>query len=78
MLTLQGGRTLCDAQVGAIQHLVASSVPGLAADDVSIVDQSGRLLSRDGGDPASDASERQIAIQAKMEARYLRGRCASC
>jgi flagellar M-ring protein FliF len=73
MLTLQGGRTLSDGQVGAIQHLVASSVPGLAADDVSIVDQSGRLLSRDSGDPASDASERQIAIQAKMEARYLEG-----
>jgi flagellar M-ring protein FliF len=70
MLTLQGGRRLSDGQVAAIQHLVASSVPGLAADDVSIVDQSGRLLSRDAGDPASDASERQIAIQAKMEARY--------
>lgn len=71
MLTLMGGRALSDAQVAAIQHLVASSVPGLSPDDVSIVDQTGRLLSRDGGDPASDASERQIAIQAKTEARYL-------
>ncbi len=70
MLTLQGGRSLSDAQVGAIQHLVASSVPGLSPDAVSIVDQSGRLLSRDGGGGAGDASERQIAIQARMEARY--------
>ncbi|WP_156680337.1 flagellar basal-body MS-ring/collar protein FliF [Sphingomonas profundi] len=73
MLTLMGGRSLSDAQVAAMQHLVASSVPGLAPDAVSIVDQTGQLLSRDGGDPASDASERQIAIQAKMEARYQEG-----
>ncbi len=66
MLTLMSGRTLSDAQV-------ASSVPGLSPDAVSVVDQTGRLLSRDSGDPASDASERQIAIQAKMEARYQEG-----
>jgi len=70
MLTLNGGRTLGDAQVAAIAHLVASSVPGLSPDDVSIVDQSGRLLSRPPGDAASEASDRQIAIQQKVEARY--------
>ncbi|MDX3884486.1 MULTISPECIES: flagellar basal-body MS-ring/collar protein FliF [Sphingomonas] len=70
MLQLQPGRSLGDAQVKAIAHLVASSVPGLSAEGVSIVDQSGKLLSGGGGDAATDASERQIDIQAKMESRY--------
>ncbi|SNS84763.1 flagellar M-ring protein FliF [Sphingomonas laterariae] len=70
MLQLQSGRSLGDAQVKAITHLVASSVPGLSPDDVSIVDQTGKLLSGAGGDAVTDASERQIEIQAKMEQRY--------
>jgi flagellar M-ring protein FliF len=71
MLKLNSGRTLADNQVAAIAHLVASSVPGLSPDEVSIVDQSGRLLSGAGGDPATRASERQIDLQQKSEARYL-------
>jgi flagellar M-ring protein FliF len=70
MLKLQPGRTLTDAQVGAIASLVASSVPGLAADAVSIVDQSGRLLSRGAGDAASAAADRQVSLQAQVETRY--------
>lgn len=70
MLQLQPGRSLGDSQVKAISHLVASSVPGLSPDDVSIVDQSGKLLSGGSGDAATDASERQIEIQGKMEQRY--------
>jgi flagellar M-ring protein FliF len=67
MLTLQSGRTLSEAQVRAIGHLVASSVPGLAADQVSIVDQSGALLSgREGAD------DRQLAAQAQVEDRARR------
>ncbi|MDE2042374.1 MAG: flagellar M-ring protein FliF [Alphaproteobacteria bacterium] len=45
MLTLRAGQSLSPGQVGAIRHLVASSVPGLTADAVSVVDQSGELLS---------------------------------
>ncbi|WP_129794318.1 flagellar basal-body MS-ring/collar protein FliF [Sphingosinicella sp. CPCC 101087] len=72
MLTLVPGRTLGDAQVQAIVHLVASSVPGLAPDGVSVVDQTGRLLSREGMDGASAASERQITIQSAIEESYRR------
>ena len=71
MLRLRAGRALSDAQVQAIVHLVASSVPGLAPDGVSVVDQTGRLLSRSGGDAATGASERQIEIQSRIEARYM-------
>ncbi|MFN3944670.1 MAG: flagellar basal-body MS-ring/collar protein FliF [Allosphingosinicella sp.] len=71
MLTLVNGRTLGDGQVQAIVHLVASSVPGLSPDGVSVVDQNGRLLSRDGSG-LSGASDRQVAMQSAVEERYRR------
>ncbi|WP_165324536.1 flagellar basal-body MS-ring/collar protein FliF [Rhizorhabdus phycosphaerae] len=71
MLRLRAGRTLSDSQVQAIVHLVASSVPDLSPDGVSVVDQAGRLLSSSGSDPLSQASTRQVDIQTKMEQRYL-------
>jgi len=49
LLNLFPGRTLSDSQVSAISWLVASSVPELQADNVSIVDQNGRLLSLPAG-----------------------------
>ncbi|WP_106639008.1 flagellar basal-body MS-ring/collar protein FliF [Allosphingosinicella vermicomposti] len=70
MLTLAAGRALSDAQVQAIVHLVASSVPGLAPDGVSVVDQNGRLLSGAGGNGAVAESERQVEVQDKIENRY--------
>ena len=69
MLTLAPGRTLGDNQVQAIVNLVASSVPGLAAEGVSVIDQNGRLLSRSGGDGGSGVSERQLAVQTQVEDR---------
>nr|WP_047169455.1 flagellar basal-body MS-ring/collar protein FliF [Sphingomonas sp. Y57] len=71
MLRLRAGRALSDSQVQAIVHLVASSVPNLSPDGVSIVDQAGRLLSASGSDPMSQASTRQVDIQSKIEQRYL-------
>lgn len=68
MLTLVPGRTLGEGQIQAIVHLVSSSVPNLAPDGVSVVDQNGRLLSREGASGA--ASERQLAVQTAIEDRY--------
>lgn len=68
MLRLRAGRSLSDSQVQAIVHLVASSVQNLSPDGVSVVDQAGRLLSASGADSASN---RQVDIQSKIEARYL-------
>jgi len=70
MLTLAAGRTLGENQVQAIVNLVASSVPGLSPEGVSVVDQNGRLLSNAGGDGASGASERQLSVQTQIEDRY--------
>ncbi|MCE2746676.1 MAG: flagellar M-ring protein FliF [Burkholderiales bacterium] len=44
VLNLFGSRTLSEPQINGIVHLVASSLPGMNPEDVSIVDQSGRLL----------------------------------
>ncbi|HWI86132.1 MAG TPA: flagellar basal-body MS-ring/collar protein FliF [Sphingomonas sp.] len=68
MLTLRQGRALSDGQTQAIVNLVASSVPGLSADNVSVVDQGGHLLSRKGGDGGAD---RQMELQARTEQRYV-------
>jgi flagellar M-ring protein FliF len=67
MLTLQTGRTLSEAQVRAISHLVASSVPGLAAEQVSIADQSGALLSQ-----RATTDDRNLELQDQIEARARR------
>lgn len=67
MLRMARGRQMSDGQVGAIASLVAASVPGLAIDDVRIVDQHGRLLSELGGEDAD-----RLELQARMEAK-LRG-----
>ncbi len=69
MLTLRAGRTLGDGQVQAIIHLVSASVSGLSPDDVSVVDQSGRLLSHAAGQ-GDDGTDRQVALQTKIEDRY--------
>jgi flagellar M-ring protein FliF len=66
-LTLAQGRVLDAGQVEAIVHLVSSSVPGLAQSDVSVIDQSGRLLSRGDEDDAGQLSERQLRHRVEVE-----------
>lgn len=45
LLNLRAGRSLDAQQVGAVVHLVASSVPDLPTANVTVVDQNGNLLS---------------------------------
>jgi flagellar M-ring protein FliF len=44
LVNLYAGRSLDAKQVGAIAHLVSSSVPELTANNVTVVDQAGNLL----------------------------------
>ncbi|MEJ5211122.1 MAG: flagellar basal-body MS-ring/collar protein FliF [Burkholderiales bacterium] len=44
LLNLGGGRRLDPAQVAGIVHLVASSVPDLPPENVTVIDQNGNLL----------------------------------
>lgn len=68
MLSLQNGRTLSDGQVQAIRFLVASSVPGMSADQVSVIDQRGALLS----DTASSSDMKAFQLQTQIEDRFRR------
>ena len=68
MLTLQNGRSLSDGQVQAIRFLVASSVPGMNADQVQVIDQRGALLS----DGASNGDMKAFQLQTQVEDRFRR------
>lgn len=68
MLTLLNGRTLTDGQVQAIRFLVASSVPGMNAEQVSVIDQRGALLS----DTATSSDMKAFQLQTQMEDRFRR------
>lgn len=68
MVKLQAGRALSDAQVSSIVNLVASSVPGMKPDDVTIVDQMGALLSKPGA--GSDSNDAAVRYQRQVEQKY--------
>ena len=63
------GRVVSQSQVQAILNLVASSVPYLSLDDVSIVDQMGSLLSDDEVSGLLEATE-QADFKRKLEEEY--------
>jgi flagellar M-ring protein FliF len=56
--------------VAAIVHLVASSVPELAATDVTLVDQAGTLLNSPDENAEQAASTRQFGYTRKLEESY--------
>src|SRR5271157_1041407 len=72
MLQLYPGRRLEPGQVAAIVHLVASSVPELAASDVTLVDQAGSLLNSPDESAESAANTRQLEYTRKLEQSYQR------
>jgi flagellar M-ring protein FliF len=69
VLKLQGGRSLSDAQVSSIVNLVASSVPGMKPDSVTVVDQMGGLLTSKGNGPNA-ANDARIEFQRRVEDKY--------
>lgn len=70
VVTLHPGRTLNQGQVEAIVHLVSSSVPKLGADKVTVVDQTGKLLSAN--DQAQSVRTEHLSYIQAIEARYQR------
>ena len=70
LLNLYPGRSLSDAQVSAISWLVASSVPELTAENVSVVDQNGRLLSAPLGEGRGMDAD-QLRFVREMEQRTV-------
>ncbi len=73
LVSLNVGQTLDRSQLAGIIHLVASSVPEMKANAVSVLDDSGKLLSTpadDGSGGAGDAQQLEYAQQ--LEQTYSR------
>lgn len=63
MIKLKRGRTLAKPSVEAIQHLAASAVEGLEPEAVSVIDMSGKLLSRPQNADAADGERAELLAQ---------------
>ena len=70
MLQLFGGRHLEPGQVQAIVHVVASSVPELEANEVTVVDQNGTLLSSPEDEEQFALTAKQFEYQSEIERAY--------
>jgi flagellar M-ring protein FliF len=72
LVNLYSGRELDETRVAGIVHLVASSVPGLEADQVTVVDQKGRLLTE--GDGSGELARRNARLKynQQVEETYVK------
>ncbi|MDO7654992.1 MAG: flagellar M-ring protein FliF [Paracoccaceae bacterium] len=69
-LQLAGGRSLDESQVEAIINLVSASISGMSKEDVTVVDQQGRMLSKAIDDPASITTDNQFQYRMRLENIY--------
>lgn len=70
LLNLQGTAVMGDSQVQSIVHMVAGSVQGLDPANVTVSDQSGRLLTQShSGEDLIEHSNEQMALQERTEKR---------
>src|SRR5580704_17076 len=69
-LQLKQGRRLEQEQIQAIVNLVASSIPDLEANQVTVVDQQGRLLSSPEGHDEFSLREQQFDMVHRLEEDY--------
>lgn len=69
-LQLDNGRAMDENQVSAIVNLVSASVPSMAKDNVTVVDQNGRLLSKAPDDPSSILTDNQLQYRMRLENIY--------
>ncbi|MEL6868230.1 MAG: flagellar basal-body MS-ring/collar protein FliF [Pseudomonadota bacterium] len=72
LLHLYGGQQLEAAQAASIVNLVAGSIPGMSAADVTLIDQFGRLLSQSDAMTDEALSAAQFKISRALEADYRR------
>ena len=71
VLKMRGSNRLDRGQVDGVRHLVATAVPGLKPEHISILDDRGTLLAR-GGDSsaeslaAANADEQKVALEGRL------------
>jgi flagellar M-ring protein FliF len=73
VVNLYQGRSLDKGQVESIIHLVASSVPQLEAEQVTVVDQKGQLLNSNDSSVAGNLTSKQFEYKKNIE-EHLMGR----
>lgn len=71
VLQLQSGSVLEQGQVDAIVHLVASSIPDLPPERVTVVDQFGRMLTNTDPDSDEAVGNKQFEQRRRQEAVYV-------
>ena len=71
LLKLRGSQRLPDENTQAIVNLLAASVEGLKPENVVVVDQFSRILSRSDSDPMTGASDFQRKVQRDEEAHLV-------
>jgi len=71
LLNLYAGRTIDESQVIAISHMVASSIPNLEPEQVTIIDEKGQLLSKKGQGTQIGISEDQQRYIRSLEEGYI-------
>jgi len=69
LVTMEQGKTLSPGQVQAIVHLVASSVPGLAASNVTVADGNGNLLAGPGVSASASSSSATATYDSSVQAK---------
>ncbi len=73
LLTLNAGRTLDRAQIAGIVHLVSASVPEMDAKAVSVLDQTGALLTAAGdGQPTAGLDAQQLQYINQIESGFAK------
>jgi flagellar M-ring protein FliF len=70
VLNLQPGRSLAERELAGVRHLVASAVPGMSPDMVTVMDGRGMVLSGDRSESAKLASQ-QREVEGGLEQRIV-------
>ena len=72
LLSLHPGRALDKGQIAGIIHLVASSVPEMSPSSVSVLDDTGKLLSSSADGAANGIDGEQLQYVQQIEQNYSR------
>jgi len=71
-INLLPGRSIEGDEVAAIAHMVAASIPNLEVDQVTVIDQRGRLLTSPGTSNDMRLSSTQFEYRKRLEEYYMR------
>lgn len=71
LVSLYPGRELTERQLAGVIHLVAFSVPGLEAEQVSVVDNKGKLLSSQNSNDDFASTKEHFRYTQRLEQSYV-------